>query len=75
MRRLWLPLLLISVTGCGWYDDDKGIFVNREDDYIDTVERRPLIIPSDLAYGPSSPSPSIPPNSILRFDVDLLNFS
>lgn len=34
-----------------------------------------LIIPSDLAYGPSSPSPSIPPNSILRFDVDLLNFS
>lgn len=34
-----------------------------------------LIIPSDLAYGPSSPSPSIPPNSILRFDVDLLDFN
>ncbi|MDG2013249.1 MAG: FKBP-type peptidyl-prolyl cis-trans isomerase [Pirellulaceae bacterium] len=33
-----------------------------------------LIIPSNLAYGPSSPSPAIPPNSILKFDIDLLSF-
>lgn len=33
-----------------------------------------LIIPSDLAYGPASPSPAIPPNSILKFDIDLLGF-
>jgi hypothetical protein len=32
-----------------------------------------LLIPSDLAYG-ASPRPGIPPNSILRFDVDLLSF-
>lgn len=31
-----------------------------------------LIIPSSLAYGPQSPSPLIPPNSVLRFDVELL---
>jgi len=34
--------------------------------------KRRLIVPSDMAYGAQSPSPAIPPNSTLVFEVELL---
>jgi FKBP-type peptidyl-prolyl cis-trans isomerase len=34
--------------------------------------KRRLVIPANLAYGDSSPSPKIPPGSPLVFDVELL---
>lgn len=34
--------------------------------------KRTLSIPADLAYGEQSPSPSIPPNSDLVFEIELL---
>ena len=34
--------------------------------------KRRLIIPAEMAYGPSSPSPNIPPNSDLVFDIELV---
>lgn len=33
--------------------------------------KRRLIIPADMAYGANSPSPDIPPNSDLVFDIEL----
>jgi len=41
-------LTVLLTTGCGWMNDDKGIFVNRDDDYIDMEERQALVVPSDL---------------------------
>lgn len=36
---------------------------------------RRLIIPSELAYGPQSPAPNIPPHSDLVFDIELVAIS
>lgn len=51
-------LLVMSLTGCGWFNDDKGFFVNRDDDYIDMEERDALVVPSDLhAHKVADPYP------------------
>lgn len=38
-------------------------------------EKRRLIIPPELAYGSQSPSPLIPANSTLIFEIDLLKIN
>lgn len=37
-------------------------------------EKATLVIPSVMAYGPRGSSPAIPPNSVLVFDVELVDF-
>jgi FKBP-type peptidyl-prolyl cis-trans isomerase FkpA len=49
----------------GW---DEGIAL------LNKGAKATFIIPSPMAYGPQSPSPDIPANAILRFDVELLDF-
>lgn len=43
-----LMLAVMSLGGCRWFNDDKGVFVNRDDDYITMEERDALVVPSDL---------------------------
>jgi len=67
LRLLSLLVLIGLVGGCGWWRDDKGIFVNREDDYVDITERRDLIIPSDMEAGQvQDPLPLPPANTVLN---------
>ncbi len=49
MRRLaTLSLLLTLAGGCAWLSDDKGIFVDKSDDYLAVDENEPLVIPERL---------------------------
>ena len=48
----------------GW---DEGIAL------LNKGAKATLYLPSDLAYGPQSPTPAIPPNSALVFDVEVLS--
>ncbi|RYZ52534.1 MAG: peptidylprolyl isomerase, partial [Sphingobacteriales bacterium] len=47
----------------GW---DEGVAMMRKGG------KAKLFVPSGLAYGPNSPAPTVPPNSILIFDVEVL---
>jgi len=62
MRRIgWLVLLLVS--GCSWFSDDKGVFVDRSKDYLEATQEPPLVIPGGLDAGrvqETAPIPEIP---------------
>lgn len=47
MSRMFL-LLLALTAGCSWMNDDKGIFVDKSDDYLLVRENKPLDIPPGL---------------------------
>lgn len=67
MKRLALLGLCVVLAGCGWFRDDKGIFVNRADDYIDVTERNQLVVPEDLdASHVKDPHPIPPANTVLN---------
>ncbi len=67
MRFGCLTLVFVLLTGCSWLSDDKGIFVDRSNDYIDAREGPELLIPNDLGgrLEDPFPIPQIPtqPNS------------
>jgi len=52
---------LLSLSGCGrWMNDDKGLIVNRSDDYLKVEVRDPLEVPEDLNDGRVQEPFSIP---------------
>ena len=61
------PISFVLGTGRvipGW---DQGIALMRKG------EKAKLLIPSALAYGPYGSGAAIPPNTVLRFDVELVD--
>lgn len=43
----WVPMVLL-LSGCSWFSDDEGVFVDRSDDYLEAHENEPLVIPDGL---------------------------
>ena len=41
--------VLFVVAGCHTLRDDKGIFVDPRDDYLDAVPSKPLVVPENMA--------------------------
>ena len=47
-RRLMGMLAAIVLSGCAWMSDDRGLIVDRSDDYLEASSHRPLVVPPDL---------------------------
>lgn len=70
-RRGWMQWCLVALlasllNACGWLSDDKGLFVERRDDYLDAKEGTVVVVPEDLskdALGDPFPIPPTPPQS------------
>ena len=49
MRRFpVVAIALLMLSGCAWLSDDRGLIVDRSDDYLDAKSHRPLVVPPDL---------------------------
>jgi len=68
--RLPLRCLLVvglvagAGSGCSWFNDDEGVFVNKSDDYLDAREHPGLIIPDALNQGRVRDPFPIPPTPV-----------
>jgi outer membrane protein assembly factor BamC len=51
-RYALLIVFVGAVTGCSWFSDDKGLIVDRSDDYITAKEGPPLILPEGMTSAP-----------------------
>lgn len=61
---MWRKILLAAVvvtSGCGWLNDDKGLFVDRRDDYVKARQLPPLEIPKDMQAEQMEDPLPIPP--------------
>ncbi len=48
IRYTGLVLVCFTLGACGWMNDDKGMFVDRKDDYLKAEQLPPLEVPEDL---------------------------
>jgi outer membrane protein assembly factor BamC len=67
------PALLfvwLTLGACGWLNDDKGIFVDRKDDYLEAEQLPPLEVPADMQAEEIKdpfPIPPSPPQANARY--------
>ncbi len=64
---------VLSLSGCAWFGDDRGLIVDRSDDYLDAISHEPLTVPPDLGLASIEGGvqvPSISPDAEARFYPD-----
>ena len=65
-----------AATGLAWAETaEAGAFKGKQGQALDVLAsggKRLLVIPAHKAYGDRSPTPKIPPNSALVFEVHLV---
>ena len=67
----WLAFagLILALASCRLTRDDKGLFVDPRDDYLDAEPGKPLVVPDDLAetaINDAWPIPEITPQPIVK---------
>ncbi len=69
--RRFAPIACATLlSSCGWFNDDKGIFVDRSDDYLKAKERPPLLVPEDLSSAAIQSTNPVPELASTRHHVN-----
>jgi len=48
LKGIGFILSLAFLSGCVWLGDDRGLIVDRSDDYLQAISHQPLVVPPDL---------------------------
>ena len=73
IAALFIYFAFLFLIGCSCSDEKPNFNKVEVLQMMHVGDKWTVTVPAELAYGPRSPSPVIPPNSILVFDMELMS--